>query len=46
MPLLHRDPRIEEECIVGAGADAGAIEFGVPGVLQSKPHVGIRALDC
>src|SRR4029077_19330543 len=39
---LHREPRIEKQCVVGAGADAGAAELGVPGVLEPQPHVEPR----
>ena len=41
MPL-HRDPHIQKECVIGAGADSRSTEFIVPGILQTNPSIEPR----
>jgi hypothetical protein len=40
--LLHRDPHIQKERVVGAGADGRSAEFIVPSILQSNSSVEPR----
>src|SRR5665213_3410699 len=40
--LLHRQPQIQERCIVARSADAGSVEPVVPGVLQPDTRIEPR----